>query len=153
MKICFAATRGGHLQEISCLRRIAEENESFLLTESGDFDEREKLLCEKVYYVRQINRREALFIPHFIQICFVSLKILFREKPDCIISTGACATVPIIFLGKIFRKKVIFIESFARVDRPSLTGRLVYPIADVFLIQWEELKGAFPKAIYTGGIF
>ena len=51
------------------------------------------------------------------------------------------------------RKKIIYIESFARVDNASLTGKLFYKIADVFIVQWEELLKIYPKAIYGGGIF
>ena len=56
-------------------------------------------------------------------------------------------------LGKLAKKKIIYIESFARVDSPSLTGKLMYKVADIFIIQWEELKQFFPNAIYGGGIF
>ncbi len=78
---------------------------------------------------------------------------LIKEKPDIIVSTGALVTCPISLLGKLMRKKIIYIESFARVDNASLTGKLFYKIADVFIVQWEELLKIYPKAIYGGGIF
>jgi UDP-N-acetylglucosamine:LPS N-acetylglucosamine transferase len=76
-----------------------------------------------------------------------------KEKPDCIISTGALITYPICLLGKMMGKKIIYIESFARVDRPSLTGKFMYKVADLFIVQWEELLKHYPKAVHTGGIF
>jgi len=109
--------------------------------------------CEKTYYVSRINRKEIAFIPKFIGTFVKSLYILIKEKPDVIISTGALATFPVCLLGKILRKKIIYIESFARVETASLTGKLVYPFADEFIVQWEEMLLIYPKAKYGGGIF
>lgn len=151
MKICFAASSGGHLEEISRLKEIAASHESFLLTEKGSFQEPD--LCNRVIYVQQMNRKELLFLPKFIGLFLRSFRILRKERPDLIISTGALATYPICRIAKWMGVKIIYIESFARVDKASLTGKLMYPIADLFIVQWEEMKQFFPKAIYGGGIF
>lgn len=150
-KLCFAASSGGHLEEISRLAGLRDQYEIFLVTEKGGFAELN--ICNSVYYLSQINRKEILFIPKLIKTFFQSLRVLLKEKPYYIISTGALATFPICLLGKLMRKQVIYIESFARVDTASLTGRLMYHIADLFIIQWEELQDIFPKAVYGGGIF
>lgn len=150
-KICFAASSGGHFEEISKLDVIEGEYESFLLTEKGGFEAQK--FCDHVIYVRQINRKELLFLPKFLLLFLRSFLILVKEKPDCIISVGALATYPICLLGKLMRKKIIYIESFARVDSPSLTGKLMYKISDLFIIQWEDMKKFYPKAVYGGGIF
>lgn len=150
-KYCFAASMGGHLEEIACLKEIAKENDSFLVTEKGGFQEIN--FCNKTRHVLQINRKERTFLIKFVVLFVQSLKILLEEKPDCIISTGALATFPICVLGKMFGKKVIYIESFARVDEPSLTGKLMYHVADLFIVQWKEMMEFYPNAIYGGGIF
>jgi UDP-N-acetylglucosamine:LPS N-acetylglucosamine transferase len=150
-KICFAASSGGHLEEISRLREIRDAYDSFLFTERGTFNE--LVFCDKTYYVQQINRKEKGFLLHFFKICIKSIKILMSEKPDCIISTGALATFPICVFGKLFGKKVIYIESFARVDECSLTGKLMKGVADLYIVQWEELLQFVPNAVYGGGIF
>lgn len=150
-KICFAASSGGHLEEISRLKEIEKGYSSFLFTEKGDFNELD--FTEKVIYVSQINRKEKLFLFKFIALFFKSFQIIIKEKPDCIISLGALATYPICLIGKIMGKKIIYIESFSRVDAPSLSGKLMYRIADLFIVQWEELLEYFPKAVYGGGIF
>ena len=151
MKICFTASSGGHLDEIKCLLPVAEEYESFLITEkSGDI----KSECgDNIYYLRQTNRREAIFLFQCVKLLFQVAKILKKEKPDCIISTGALITYLVCIIAKLRKIKIIYIESFARVDKPSLTGRFMYPIADLFLVQWEEMKEVFPKAMYVGGVF
>ena len=76
-----------------------------------------------------------------------------RKNPDIFISTGAGIAVPFFYIGKLLGKRLIFIESFTRINMPSLTGRLVYPISDLFFIQWDELKKHYPKAIFVGGLF
>jgi UDP-N-acetylglucosamine:LPS N-acetylglucosamine transferase len=150
-KICFAASSGGHLEEISQLREIRDENDCFLLTEENHFNELH--FCEQVFYVPQINRTEKGFLFHFIKLFLESAKILKKEKPDCIISTGALMTFPICVLGKFTGRKIIYIESFARVDGLSLTGKLMKRVADLYIVQWEELVQYVPGSTYGGGIF
>jgi beta-1,4-N-acetylglucosaminyltransferase len=150
-RICFTASLGGHLEEIARLMELGSQYDVFLVTEKGGFIELN--VCRRVYYLRHINRKEIMFILKFINIFFQSFYILRKEKPDYIISTGALATFPISVLGKLMGKRVIYIESFARVDTASLTGKLMYKIADLFIVQWEDMLKIFPNAVYGGGIF
>ena len=80
-------------------------------------------------------------------------KVLRKEKPDLIISTGAAVAVPFFYVGKLFGSKTVYIEIFDRIDSPTLTGKMVYPVADRFIVQWEEMKKVYPKAINLGSIF
>lgn len=150
-KICFAASSGGHLEELAQLQQLANKYDSFVITEKNNFQELN--MCEKKYYVSQIHRKELLFVFKFMMLWIKSLYILAKERPTCIISTGALATYPICILGFIFRIKIVYIESFARVDSPSLTGKLMYKFADLFIVQWEEMLEFYPKSKYGGGIF
>lgn len=149
-KVCFASSSGGHLEELSRLSPLVQEGD-FVFTEKNRFDAIN--WCNDIVYVPQINRKEILFIPKFVKLFIKSFVLLIKKNPDVIISTGALVTYPIGLLGKLMKKKIIYIESFARVDNASLTGKLYYRIADVFIVQWEELLQIYPKAIYGGGIF
>lgn len=151
MKICFCASSGGHLEEISRLTNIEKKYDSFLVTEKGSFQELE--FCDSVYYVSQLNRSEIMFLPKFIKLFFSSLRIIQKENPDCIISTGALITYPICLVGKLKHKHIIYIESFARIEEGSLTGKLMYRLADLFIVQWKELLKVYPNAVYGGKIF
>lgn len=151
MKICFVASSGGHLEEINQLKGIAEKYDNFLVTEQSEYQSIK--LGEKKYFVRKTDRKEKLFLIHFIKLFFQAAKILKKEKPDLIISTGALITYPFCLLGKFMKIKSIYIESFARVNTPSMTGKLMHPIANLFIVQSEELLQFFPNAVYGGSIF
>jgi len=150
VKICFAASSGGHMVELSRLTGVMEGRESFLITEKSDF--REKPFTNNVYYVDQINRKQASFAICFIKLILRCLRIIKKEKADCVITTGALMGYAAALAGKLLRKKVIYIESFARIDTASLTGRLIHPIADLFIVQWEEGMRFYKKSVCGGPI-
>lgn len=150
-KICFVSSSGGHWEELMCLKEVAEENNSFFITEDGgqaaDFS------GLNIYTVPQINRKQKNFFIQFVKLFFEAKKIFKKENPDVIVTTGALVVFPFCVEAKLRRKKVIYIESFARVKNKSLTGKLIYPFADLFLVQWETMLECYPKAKYIGGIF
>lgn len=151
IKIGFIASSGGHLEEISKLNILEKKYDNFVVTERNTFSQ--VLFGKKQYYLPQTNRKEFVFIFKYIYIFLKSLVIFVKEKPNFIISTGALSAVPFCIIGKLFRKKIIYIESFARCNEPSLTGKIMYKFADIFIVQWEEMLKFFPKAIFGGGIF
>lgn len=151
VKICFASSSGGHWEELICLKEIADDYETFYVTEQGGQASDSNL--KPIYVFPQINRQEKNFFPHFIKLFFNAWKIVRKEKPQFIITTGALFSVPFCVWCKIYGAKVIYIESFARVDSASLTGKIVYKFADLFLVQWEDMVKVYPKAKYVGGIF
>ena len=150
-KICFVASSGGHWEEMMCLKSMFDKYDSFFVTEKGGQLNDSNL--ENIYSFRQINRKELFFVFHFLWICVIALRILIKERPDAVVATGALASYPFCLLAKLIKKKVVYIESFARVHDASLTGKLVYPFADLFIVQWKEMLEVYPKAKYTGGIF
>lgn len=150
-KICFIASSGGHFEQLMMLRPLMEENDSVIVTEKTDYQITDNAI--KIYYLKQVNRRELTFaIKMFINL-FKTFKIFFSEKPEIIISTGALSTIPMCVVAKLFNKKLIFIESFAKVNSPTLSGKLVYYFADQFYVQWEEMLEIYPNAIFKGGIY
>lgn len=151
-KICLISSSGGHFEQLLMLRKLGENNNIFIITEKTDYNKQDKKIN---YYVSQVNRKELLFIFKMILILFKSLYIYFKEKPDVIISTGVLSAIPMLFIGHIFKKKVIYIESFAKISSPTMTGKLVYKRqwADQFYVQWESMLEFYPNAIYKGGIY
>lgn len=150
-KLCFAASSGGHFEQISMLKPLMEKYESCIVTEETDY--KANIKGQKMYYMHQVNRKEKTMLFWMIVNAFKSLKLIIVEKPDVIITTGVLAMIPLCLLGKIFGKKLIYIESFAKITSPTETGKLLYKYADRFYVQWESMKKFYPKAIYLGGIY
>ncbi len=149
-KICFAASSGGHYEQLLMLRPLMEQYDSFILTERTEYVIQESV---QTYYLTQINRREKMSIPKLLHNAFRSLYIFCKERPDVIICTGVLAMVPMCLLMKLLGRKLIYIESFAMVSSATKTGRLLYHFADQFYVQWETMQAVYPKAIYLGGIY
>ncbi len=79
-----------------------------------------------------------------------AFKILRKVKPDAVLSAGPALTIPLFWLAKLKGIKTMFVESWVRVHHKSLTGKLVYPVSDLFIVQWESMKKVYPKAVYAG---
>ncbi len=151
-KICFIASTGGHFEQLMMLKHIMDKYDSFIVTEKTNYEplnNRER----KIYYLKQVNRKEKFFWLNMILNSLKSIQIFINEKPDIVISTGVLATIPMCLLSKFMRRKIIYIESFAKITSPTLTGKFLYKFADRFYVQWEELKKFYPNAIYKGGIY
>ena len=149
MKVCLVGSSGGHLTHLYMLKPFWSEQERFWVT-FDKADAQSLLKDEKMYPCYYPTNRN---IKNLIRNTFLAWKVLWKEKPDLIISSGAAVAVPFFYLGKLFGAKTIYIEVFDRIDKPTLTGKLVYPVTDKFIVQWEELKQVYPKAINLGSIF
>ncbi len=149
MKICLVGSSGGHLTHLYMLKPFWQEREHFWVTFDKE-DARSLLEGEKVYPCYYPTNRNLW---NLFRNVFVAIKVLRKEKPDLLISSGAAVAVPFFYLAKIMGKKLVYIEVFDRIDKPTLTGKLVYPIVDCFVVQWEEMKQVYPKAVNLGSIF
>lgn len=149
MKVCLVGSSGGHLTHLYMLKPFWQEKERFWVT----FDKQDAaslLSGEQVYHCYFPTNRN---LKNLIRNTILAWKVLGKEKPDLIVSSGAAVAVPFFYLGKLFGAKTVYIEVFDRIDKPTLTGKLVYPVADRFIVQWEEMKQVYPKAINLGSIF
>lgn len=149
MKIGLVGSSGGHLTHLYLLKPTWEKFDHFWVTFDKQ-DARSMLKGERVYPCYYPTNRN---LKNLIRNTFVAIKVLRKEKPDIIISAGAAVAVPFFYLGKLMGKKLIYIEVFDRVDKPTLTGRMVYPIVDEFIVQWDEQLKVYPKAKNFGSIF
>ncbi len=151
-KICFAASTGGHYEQLMMLQPLMEKYDSFIITEKTAYNVN-KNNKHKTYYLRQTNRREILFPLNMIINTIKSLYIFIKEKPDYMITTGVLAIIPMALIVKLFKRKLIYIESFAKISSPTLTGKFLYKKTDRFYVQWEQMLEIYPNAIYKGGIY
>ena len=149
LKVCLVGSSGGHLTHLYVLKPFWENKDRFWVTFDKQ-DAKSILKDERMYPCYYPTNRN---IKNLIRNIGVAWKVLRKEKPDVIISSGAAVAVPFFYLGKLFGKKLIYIEVFDRIDKPTMTGKMVYPIVDKFIVQWEEQKEVYKKAINLGSIF
>ncbi len=149
MKICLVGSSGGHLAHLNMLKPFWSREDRFWVTFDKE-DARSILKNEKMYPCYFPTNRN---LKNLIKNTFLAIRILRKERPDVIISSGAAVAVPFFYLGKLFGAKTVYIEVFDRIDKPTITGKLVYPVTDKFIVQWEEMKKVYPKAINLGSIF
>lgn len=149
MKICLVGSSGGHLTHLYMLKRFWKDQERFWVTFDKE-DAKSLLKGEKMYPCYYPTNRS---VKGLIINTRLAWNIVREEKPDLIISSGAAVAVPFFYIGKLFGAKCIYIEVFDRIDHSTLSGRIIYPIADKFIVQWGEMKKIYPKAINLGSIF
>lgn len=149
MKVCLVGSSGGHLTHLYMLKPFWEDKQRFWVT--FDKEDANSLLKGESKYNCYFPTNRNLH--NLIKNTFLAWKILRKEKPDLIISSGAAVAVPFFYIGKLFGAKTVYIEVYDRVDKSTLTGRIVYPVTDKFIVQWKELKRIYPKAIYLGSLF
>ena len=145
---------GGHAAEALILYRdIKDAFECSFMLESSDPLTPKKLEGVTIYRavaVRGKKESAILIIPRLFWCTIQSFFVILRARPDIVLSTGPGFAGPICIWGKIFGKKIIFIESWSRVTTKSWPGKLLYPITDQFYVQWPEEKENYPKSIYVG---
>ena len=149
IKICYTASDGGHTHELMQLKELRSKYPGIFITESKNV----KNEFDAVYTLPLVNRKSLRFLLRFIQSFFTIRRILAKEKPTHIISFGAMCTVPVCIIGKLMNIQVIYVESYTRLKDLSLSGKIIYPFADRFVVQWKQLVSKYPKAVYGGALF
>lgn len=154
-KVLFISSMGGHLTELMQLKSIFKNYDYKIITEKHKSTLGLKARYKsKIDYLLAGNKDHMLRYLYVLPYNFIKSFIMFLKfKPDVIVTTGAHTCVAMCYIAKIFRKKVIYIESFANIETKTLTGKLIYPIADKFIVQWKSMLKLYPKAIYEGWIF
>lgn len=152
-KVIFVSSIGGHLTQLLQLSSIFNDYNYLLITEKSSVTENLKEKYNVKYYI-YCNKKNFLkyFIINVLN-AFHSVYTFITFRPDIIVTTGANTAVPLCYLGRIFGKKVIFIESFAKRNGKTLAGTLCYPVATTFIVQWESMLEYYPRAKYFGGMY
>ena len=142
-KICIVSSCGGHLTEVRVLRPAYDRYAHFYV-----LNDRVGLpadMRDKTYFIAHAERDWRVLLNFF-----EAWSILRRERPNVILSTGAGPVVPFAVLGRLLGIKSIFVETFACVHAPSMSGQLMYRVANRFFYQWPDLKRFFPNGTYGG---
>ncbi|MEE1278265.1 MAG: PssD/Cps14F family polysaccharide biosynthesis glycosyltransferase [Acutalibacteraceae bacterium] len=154
-KVMFISSTGGHLSELLQLKSLFNEYDYCLVTEKTKSTETlaQKYSGKTHYLVYGTKSHLFSYLFKFAFNIFKSLFLMIKIRPDVVVTTGTHTAVPMCYLAKLFGKKVIFIETFANRKTKTKAGSLVYPIADVFIVQWESMLDLYPNAVFGGWIY
>jgi hypothetical protein len=144
-RTCLAYSPGGHRAELMRALAGIEFTDCFEIT--FDDGRRPRKDARQTYLVTHPRRSLLRTLRNALE----TLQILASERPMLVISTGADVAVPVVVLGRLMGARVVFIETGGTIA-PSLSGRLVYPFAHLFIVQWPEKLRAFPRAILSDGL-
>ena len=145
VKIALVCSHGGHLTEMLQLADAWKDQETFWVTYTSPRTRD----MERTYLLANIGINPVKMAVATVRIAW----ILLRERPDAMVSTGSEIAIPAFYLARLFRVRTVFIEVWTRVQRPTGTGRLVYPVTDRFLVQWPQLLQHYgPKAEFGGSL-
>ena len=152
-KVCLVCSCGGHFMELLQLLPAVEEHDFYFVTEKNK-SSIQILKKYRHYFLLQQERNKLFkFMFRFSLNILMSLIFLLKENPDVILTTGAGAAYPTCKIGKVLGKRIIYVESFAKLTNASVTGKKIYSFADEFFVQWEEMKNVYPKSKYHGTVY
>lgn len=153
-KVLFISSTGGHFNELLKLKPMFNNYDYHIITEKDKTNAYLKEeYGEKIKYLPYGTRSKMYsYIFKYFYLCLKTIYYYFKLKPQYIVTTGTHTAGPMCYLGKLFGSKIIYIETFANVNRKTATGRLIYPIADLFIVQWEEMLKLYPKAVVVNGL-
>ena len=145
-KICLVSSSGGHLFKSFQLKKWWSKYDRFWVTKDDGFAT--VLLKDEKKYFAYFPESRSIF--NFFRNLLFAHRILKKEKPDLLFSTGAGVAPPFFFVAKLLGIKTIFMETLIFTPQPTLSGKMLYPIADYFLVQNKKLLEVYPKARYWG---
>lgn len=155
LKICLAASGGGHLRQLHQLKPFYEKHEMFLVTQETPMG---KALAREMrtFHLPDVAlgklRKSPRELGAFLSNLAGSFRILRTEKPDLVLSTGAGLAFNLLALARLFGIRTVFVESLAHVYTPTTTGRVVSRWADAYIAQWEDLHRVHPGSILASPI-
>ena len=154
-RVLFISSTGGHFSELLQLKPLFNKYDSYIITEKDKTNENLKEEYGDKLFFLPYGTRSKLFtyIFKYFYLCLKTIYLFFKIRPKYIVTTGTHTAVPMCYLGKLFGCKIIFIDTFANSKSKTLSGKMIYPIANLFIVQWKEMLDLYPKAVYGGSIY
>ncbi len=113
-------------------------------------DAESRLDGEQVTWVYHPTTRNVV---NLVRNLFLSVRVLRRERPDVVISTGAGVAVPFFWVGRLLGARTVYLEVYDRIDSATMTGRLCRPVTDLFLVQWPEQESLYRDTVTAGPVY
>jgi len=147
------ASGGGHFQELCELTSLAEAYDHILISTELNKAVSETCPFRRIYLIGEVGQGQWRKHPgEMLRALWRILRILLRERPGFVISTGAGIAVPGFLAAKLLGIRTIYVESYARVESLSLAGRICYRLSNLFLVQHAGLAAQLSHAVYVGSL-
>jgi UDP-N-acetylglucosamine:LPS N-acetylglucosamine transferase len=140
---------GGHLLQMLALRPAWEGFEHAWVAFDKS-DTRSLLARERVIHAHGPTNRN---IPNLLRNLRVAWRVVRDERPAAILTTGAGLAVPFAWVARLHGIPTVYVESFTRIDRLSLSARLIAPVARRVYVQWPELAARERRTHFAGNLF
>ena len=101
---------------------------------------------------REVGQSFGSSVPSTLRALFACVHLIWTAAPELVLVNGPGTCVPVAVLARLAGARVIFAESWCRVQSLSLTGRIMYWVAHRFVVHWPELVRRYPRAEYLGRI-
>jgi UDP-N-acetylglucosamine:LPS N-acetylglucosamine transferase len=146
MKVMLVCSSGGHLAQLHRLKPWWQKHErrwvTFRKPDSLSF-----LQGERVAWAHHPTTRN---LPNMMRNLGLAWRLLRRYRPHVLVSNGAGVAFPFFLVARLLRIDTVYMEVYDRIDSPTLTGRLCYPLSDLFLLQWDEQRRFYPRGSVIG---
>lgn len=152
-KVMFISSGGGHLAELLKIDKIFNNYNYVLVTEKNSVSLNLKNKYKMEYLLSGSRSNMIKYIPVIFINTIKSLYLFLKYKPDLIYTTGVHTCVAMCFIGHIFKKKIIYVEVFDRINNPTLTSKIIQNITDLNIVQHEEMLEKVNNSIYFGGVY
>ena len=147
-RVMLVCSPGGHLLQLLSLEPAYEDLEATWVTLPGA-DVEHLLAGRDVLVAHGPTNRSLVKLLKNLPFAWNAVR---RSDPDVIVSTGAGLAVPFFVIGRLLGRRLVYVESLTRSETLSISGRLVYPLADRFFVQWPQLARRHRKARYEGSV-
>jgi beta-1,4-N-acetylglucosaminyltransferase len=151
VEVLLVCTGGGHLLQLWSLREAWSGHRRAWVVASHAGSDVDSLLAGE--HVHRAHGPAARSIRKLVRNLALARRLIRELRPRVIVTTGAAVAVPFAWLGRLYGVRVVYVESLARTQRPSLSCRLAAPAADRIYVQWPELQRALPRGRYAGTVF
>jgi beta-1,4-N-acetylglucosaminyltransferase len=151
--VLLVCSTGGHLLQLVALRGAWGDFSRIWVTFDKS-DARSLLADEHVVYAHGPTNRNfgVLAVTNLLRNLLGAVRLLRVVRPRVVLTTGAGVAVPFAWVGRLLGARVVYVESLTRIEQPSLSLRIIAPVANRIYAQWPELQEAVPKARYVGSV-
>jgi beta-1,4-N-acetylglucosaminyltransferase len=148
MRVLLVCSSGGHLIQLHNLRPWWEGHERMWVT-FKKLDSSSLLAGERVAWAHHPTTRNLRNLVRNLRLAW---RLLRSFRPDVVVSSGAGVAFPFFLVARLLRQKTVYVEVYDRIDSATMTGRLCYPLSNLFLLQWEEQRRSYPKGVVIGSL-